>query len=66
MEGDTVTITVDIENQGNVDIDSASIKLILDGDETLDEDSLDSISTDSSTTWTYEWEPDEGDYILEV
>ena len=66
LEGDTVTITVEIENQGNVDIDSASIKLILDGDETLDEDSLNSISTDSSTTWTYEWEPEEGDYDLEV
>ena len=66
LEGDTVTITVEIENQGNVDIDSASIKLIVDGDETLDEDSLNSISTDSSTTWTYEWEPEEGDYILEV
>jgi len=66
LEGDTVTITVEIENQGNVDIDSASIKLIVDGGETLDEDSLNSISTDSSTTWTYEWEPEEGDYTLEV
>ncbi|OIR23008.1 MAG: hypothetical protein BEU00_01210 [Marine Group III euryarchaeote CG-Epi3] len=66
LEGDTVTITIEIENQGNVDIDSASIKLIVDGDETLDEDSLNSISTDSSTTWTYEWEPEEGDYTLEV
>ena len=51
LEGDTVTITVEIENQGNVDIDSASIKLILDGDEPLDEDSLNSISTDSILTW---------------
>jgi len=66
LEGDTVTITVEIENQGNVDIDSASIKLIADGGETLDEDSLNSISTDSSTTWTYEWEPEEGDYTIEV
>jgi len=66
LEGDTVTITVEIENQGNVDIDSASIKLIVDGGETLNEDSLNSISTDSSTTWTYEWEPEEGDYTLEV
>jgi len=66
LEGDTVTITVEIENQGNVDIDSASIKLIIDGSETLDEDSLNSISTDSSTTWTYEWEPEEGDYTIEV
>ncbi|OIR10528.1 MAG: hypothetical protein BEU03_00920 [Marine Group III euryarchaeote CG-Epi6] len=66
LEGDTVTITVEIENQGNVDIESASIKLIIDGGETLDEDSLDSISTDSSTTWTYEWDPEEGEYNLEV
>ena len=66
LEGDTVTLTVEIENQGNVDIDSASIKLIVDGEETLDEDTLNSISTDSSTTWTYEWEPEEGDYTLEV
>ena len=29
LEGDTVTITVNIENQGNVDIESASIKLTL-------------------------------------
>ena len=66
LEGDTVTITVEIENQGNVDIESASIKLVIDGSETLDEDSLNSISTDSSTTWIYEWEPEEGEYNLEV
>ena len=66
LEGDTVTITVDIENQGNVDIDSASIRLTIEGGETLDDDTLNSISTDSSTTWTYEWVPDEGDYNLEV
>ena len=66
LEGDTVTITVEIENQGNVDIDSASIKLLLDGSETLDEDSLSSISKDSSVTWTYEWNPQEGEYIIEA
>ena len=66
LEGDTVTITVEIENQGNVDIDSASIRLVIEDGETLDEDSLNSIPTDSSTTWTYEWEPEEGDYTLEV
>ena len=66
LEGDTVTITVEIENQGNVDIDSASIKLLLDGSETLDEDSLSSISKDSSVTWTYEWNPQEGDYTIEA
>ena len=66
LEGDTVTITVGIENQGNVDIDSASIRLTIEGGETLDDDTLNSISTDSSTTWTYEWVPDEGDYNLEV
>ena len=66
LEGDTVTISVDIENQGNVDIDSASIRLTIEGGETLDDDTLNSISTDSSTTWTYEWAPDEGDYNIEV
>ena len=66
LEGDTVTITVEIENQGNVDIDSASIKLLLDGSETLDEDSLSSISKDSSVTWTYEWNPQEGEYTIEA
>ena len=66
LEGDTVTITVEIENQGNVDIDSASIKLLLDGSETLDEDSISSISKDSSVTWTYEWNPQEGEYIIEA
>ena len=66
LEGDTVTITVDVENQGNVDIDSASIKLIIKDGEILDDDTLSSISPDSSTTWTYEWMPDEGDYTLEV
>ena len=66
LEGDTVTINVKIENQGNVDIDSASIKLLLDGSETLDEDSISSISKDSSVTWTYEWNPQEGEYIIEA
>ena len=66
LEGDTVTITVEIENQGNVDIDSASIKLSLDGSETLDEDSLSSIPKDSSVTWTYEWNPQEGEYTIEA
>ena len=66
LEGDTVTITVDIENQGNVDIESASIKLTSDGSEILSEESLDTISVDSSITWTFEWTPEEGEYNLEV
>ena len=66
LEGDTVTITVDIENQGNVDIESASIKLTSDGSEILSEESLDAISVDSSITWTFEWTPEEGEYDLEV
>ena len=66
LEGDTVTITVDIENQGNVDIESASIKLTSDGSEILSEESLDTISVDSSITWTFEWTPEEGEYDLEV
>ena len=66
LEGDTVTITVDIENQGNVDIESASIKLTSDGSEILSQESLDTISVDSSITWTFEWTPEEGEYDLEV
>ena len=66
LEGDTVTITVNIENQGNVDIESASIKLTSDGNEILSEESLDAISVDSSITWTFEWTPEEGEYDLEV
>ena len=66
LEGDTVTIAVDIENQGNVDIESASIKLTSDSSEILSEESLDTISVDSSITWTFEWTPEEGEYDLEV
>ena len=66
LEGDTVTIAVDVENQGNVDIESASIKLTSDGSEILSEESLDTISVDSSITWTFEWTPEEGEYDLEV
>ena len=66
LEGDTVTIAVDVENQGNVDIESASIKLTADGSEILSEESLDTISVDSSITWTFEWTPEEGEYDLEV
>ena len=32
----------------------------------LSEESLDAISVDSSTTWTFEWTPEEGEYDLEV
>ena len=66
LEGDTVTISVDIENQGNVDIESGMIRLTVDGNEILDEESLSPIAVDSSTTWTYEWMPEEGEYDLEV
>ncbi len=66
LEGDTVTIAVDVENQGNVDIESASIKLTSDGSEILSEESLGTISVDSSITWTFEWTPEEGEYDLEV
>ena len=66
LEGDTVTIAVDVENQGNVDVESASIKLTSDGSEILSEESLDTISVDSSITWTFEWTPEEGEYDLEV
>ena len=67
MEGDTVTVSVEIKNQGTMDIDSSSIKIIA-NDEELEDESLGSISVNSDITWTYDWMPDEGDYdiIVEV
>ena len=65
VEGDTVTITVDIENQGTMDIDDSSIRIIANGEE-LETESLGTIDVDSDITWTYDWMPDEGDYDIEV
>ena len=65
VEGDTVTITVDIENQGTMDIDDSSIRIIA-NDEELETESLGTIDVDSDITWTYDWMPDEGDYDIEV
>ena len=65
VEGDTVTVTVNIENQGTIKIDDSSIKIII-NDEELDSDFLGSIDIDSETTWTYDWIPDEGDYNIEI
>ena len=65
VEGDTVTISVEIKNQGTMDIDSSSIKIMA-NDEELEDESLGSISIDSDITWTYDWMPDEGDYTLNV
>ena len=65
VEGDTVTISIEIENQGTMDIDSSSIK-IMSNDEELEDESLGSISVDSDMTWTYDWIPDEGDYTINV
>ena len=65
VEGDTVTISVEIKNQGTMDIDSSSIKIMA-NDEELEDESLGSISVDSDITWTYDWMPDEGDYDINV
>ena len=65
VEGDTVTISVEIKNQGTLDIDSSSIKIMA-NDEELEDESLGSISVDSDITWTYDWMPDEGDYDINV
>jgi len=65
VEGDTVTISVEIKNQGTMDIDSSSIKMMV-NDEELEDESLGSISVDSDITWTYDWMPDEGDYDINV
>ncbi len=65
VEGDTVTISVEIKNQGTMDIDSSFIKIMA-NDEELEDESLGSISIDSDITWTYDWMPDEGDYDINV
>ena len=63
VEGDTVTISAKIENTGTMDIDEAMIKLIVNDNE-VESDGLGGISVDSHVTWTYDWEPDEGDYDI--
>jgi len=65
VEGDTVTVSVEIKNQGTMDIDSSSIKIMV-NDEELEDESLGSISVNSDITWTYDWLPDEGEYDLNV
>ena len=65
VEGDTVTISIKIKNQGTMNIDSSAIKITV-NDEDLEDDSLGSISVDSEITWTYDWVPDEGEYNLDV
>ena len=61
VEGDSVTVSVKIENIGTMDIDEAMIKLIV-NDAEVESDGLGGISVDSHVTWTYDWEPAEGDY----
>lgn len=65
VEGDTVTVSVEIKNQGTMDIDSSSIKIMANNEE-LEDESLGSIIVNSDITWTYDWMPDEGDYDLSV
>jgi len=65
VEGDTVTVSVEIKNQGTMDIDSSSIKIMA-NDEELEDESLGSISVNSDITWTYDWMPDEGEYNLHI
>ena len=64
VEGDTVTISVTVKNQGTIDIDESKIKLVLDGNEINDD--LGNIEINSDITWTYDWEPEEGEYNLEA
>ena len=63
VEGDTVTISAKIENIGTMDIDEAMIRLIVDEEE-IESEELGSISVDSHVTWTYDWQPEEGDYEI--
>ncbi|OIR20178.1 MAG: hypothetical protein BEU04_03890 [Marine Group III euryarchaeote CG-Bathy1] len=66
VEGDSVTISVEVKNQGTMDIDSSSIKLLINEEEIEDDSSLGSISIDSDIIWTYDWEPDEGNYNIKA
>ncbi len=65
VEGDSVTVSVKIENIGTMDIDEAMIKLIV-NDAEVESDELGGISVDSHITWTYHWEPEEGDYDVQA
>ncbi|MEC8875442.1 MAG: S8 family serine peptidase [Candidatus Thermoplasmatota archaeon] len=65
VEGDTVVISVKIENNGTLDIDEAMIRLIVDEGE-ITNDELGSINADSHIIWTYDWEPEEGDYDVQA
>ena len=66
VEGDTVTISVKVKNEGNMDIDSSAIKLFVDQSEIEDDNSLGSINIGSNKIWTYDWTPNEGEYEILV
>ena len=66
VEGDTVTISVKVKNEGNLNIDSSAIKLFVEQNEVEDDDSLGSINVGSNTIWTYDWTPNEGEYDIQV
>jgi len=66
VEGDTVTISIKVENEGNMDIDSSAIKLFVDQNEIEDDNSLGTINVGSNTIWTYDWTPNEGEYELQA
>ena len=66
VEGDTVTISIKIKNEGNMDIDSSAIKLFVDQNEIEDDNSLGTINVGSNTIWTYDWTPNEGEYELQA
>ena len=66
VEGDTVTISIKVENEGNMDIDSSAIKLFVDQNKIEDDNSLGTINVGSNTIWTYDWTPNEGEYELQA
>ena len=66
VEGDTVTISVKVKNEGNMNIDNSAIKLFVEQDEVEDDDSLGPINVGSNTIWTYDWTPNEGEYDILV
>jgi uncharacterized coiled-coil DUF342 family protein len=63
-EGDTVVITVDIENTGDADADNVAVSLIVDGTEV--DQQIETIPTGDSRTVQFEWTATEGPHNVSI
>jgi hypothetical protein len=64
-DGDKVTITATVENNGDADASDITVTFY-DGDKEIGEKTINSLETNSSTDITLSWEPDMGDHSLRV